>query len=250
MKKLILMLALLGVFATPAFAEESPVPLDNAPNRIDDLASLQHGAKLFVNYCLNCHSASSMRYSRLRDLGLSDQQIKDNLLFTTDKIGDTMTVAMHSKDAKAWFGVAPPDLSVEARARGTDWLYTYLRGFYRDDTRPTGWNNIVFPNVGMPNVLWQLQGERALKPAPAAQGGEGGEENDAHALPAFTQLTQGTMTPVEFDNSVADLVSYLDWMSEPAQRTRRQVGVWVLLFLGLFTVFAWRLNAAYWKDVK
>lgn len=248
MKKLFAILALIGLFATPVLAQEAPVPLDPAPNRIDDLAALQHGAKIFVNYCLSCHSAAAMRYSRLTELGLTDKEIKDNLLFATDKIGATMKVAMRPEDAKKWFGAAPPDLSVEARARGTDWLYTYLRGFYRDDSRPTGWNNIVFPNVGMPNVLWQLQGERVLKQVASA--GAGGEEGHAPAFAGFTQVTQGTLTPVQFDSTVADLVSYLDWMSEPAQRTRRQLGVWVLLFLGLFTVLAWRLNAAYWKDVK
>ncbi|AKC68548.1 cytochrome c1 [Pandoraea oxalativorans] len=239
MRKLLLILALLSGFTAPALAEEGGA-LDTAPNRIDDLASLQRGAKLFVNYCLNCHSAASMRYSRLKDLGLSEVEIKNNLLFTTDKIGETMTVAMRTADAKEWFGSAPPDLSVEARARGTDWLYTYLRTFYRDDSRPTGWNNVAFPNVGMPNPFWQLQGQRGIK---HAQGAE-------HGPAQFVQITQGTMKPVEFDSAMADLVSYLDWMSEPAQRTRRQLGVWVLLFLGLFTVLAWRLNSAYWKDVK
>lgn len=241
MKKIFVLLALLGGFALPVLAEEGPA-LDPAPSRIDDLAALQRGAKMFVNYCLNCHAAASMRYSRLKDLGLSEAEIKNNLLFATDKIGDTMTVAMRASDAKDWFGVAPPDLSVEARARGTDWLYTYLRTFYRDDTRPTGWNNVAFPNVGMPNPFWQLQGQRGLK---HVEGKEG-----EHGPVQFEQLTPGTLKPVEFDSAVADLVSYLDWMSEPAQRTRRQLGVWVLLFLGLFTVLAWRLNAAYWKDVK
>ncbi|WP_353192649.1 cytochrome c1 [Pandoraea pnomenusa] len=239
MRKLLLILALLSGFAAPAMAEEGAA-LDTAPNRIDDLASLQRGAKLFVNYCLNCHSAASMRFSRLKDLGLSDVEIKNNLLFTTDRIGDTMTVAMRAADAKSWFGAAPPDLSVEARARGTDWLYTYLRTFYRDDTRPTGWNNVAYPNVAMPNPFWQLQGQRGVKHVEGAE----------HGPVQFVQITQGTMKPVEFDSAMADLVSYLDWMSEPAQRTRRQLGVWVLLFLGLFTVLAWRLNAAYWKDVK
>lgn len=239
MRKLLLILALLSGFAAPAMAEEGAA-LDTAPNRIDDLASLQRGAKLFVNYCLNCHSAASMRFSRLKDLGLSEAEIKNNLLFTTDRIGDTMTVAMRAADAKSWFGAAPPDLSVEARARGTDWLYTYLRTFYRDDTRPTGWNNVAYPNVAMPNPFWQLQGQRGVKHVEGAE----------HGPVQFVQITQGTMKPVEFDSAMADLVSYLDWMSEPAQRTRRQLGVWVLLFLGLFTVLAWRLNAAYWKDVK
>ncbi len=145
-----------------AHAQES-IPLDRAPDNMHNIASLQHGAQLFVNYCLNCHSANLVRYSSLEQIGISQKEIEQNLLFTTDKVGNTMSVAMRPDDAKAWFGVTPPDLSVEARARGSDWLYTYLRSFYRDDTRPTGWNNMVFNNVGMPHVLWQLQGVRTAK---------------------------------------------------------------------------------------
>lgn len=152
----------LALLAAPAYADDN-FPLDRAPDNADNFASLQHGAKLFVNYCLNCHSANLMRYSALTSLGISPQEIQTNLLFTTDKIGNTMSVAMKPDDAKAWFGTAPPDLSVEARARGRDWIYTYLRSFYRDDTRPTGWNNLVYENVSMPNVLWELQGQRTAK---------------------------------------------------------------------------------------
>jgi ubiquinol-cytochrome c reductase cytochrome c1 subunit len=236
----------LALFAAPALADDS-FPLDRAPDNADNLASLQRGARMFVNYCLNCHSASLMRYSELTELGLSPQEIQANLLFTTDKIGNTMTVAMQPSDAKAWFGVAPPDLSVEARARGTDWLYTYLRSFYRDDTRPTGWNNLVFQNVSMPNVLWQLQGERTAKFEDEVDE-ETGEK--VHKFVGYQQVTPGKLSRVDYDSSVADLVSYLAWMAEPTKQTRHRVGVWVLLFLGILSFCAWRLNAAYWKDIK
>jgi ubiquinol-cytochrome c reductase cytochrome c1 subunit len=251
MKKLLSTLALLGatvlaLSAAPARAE-GEFPLDRAPDNAENVASLQHGAQLFVNYCLNCHSANLMRYSRLQDIGISQKEIEKNLLFTTDKVGNTMTVAMRPDDAKAWFGATPPDLSVEARAKNRDWLYTYLRSFYRDDTRPTGWNNMVYENVSMPHVLWQLQGQRTAKFEDEI------DENTKEKIKKFvgyTQVTQGTMSPVDYDSAVADLVSYLSWMSEPTQKTRRQLGVWVLLFLGILSFFAWRLNAAYWKDIK
>jgi ubiquinol-cytochrome c reductase cytochrome c1 subunit len=236
----------LAVATAPAHADEG-VPLDRAPNRGHDIASLQHGAQLFVNYCLNCHSANLMRYSALQQIGISQKEIEQNLLFTTDKVGNTMSVAMRPTDAKTWFGVTPPDLSVEARARGSDWLYTYLRSFYRDDTRPTGWNNMVFNNVGMPNVLWQLQGIRTAKFEDVTDP-ETGEKT--HEFTGFHVVKSGTMSPVDYDAAVADLVAYMTWMSEPTQQSRRQLGVLVLIFLGVLTFFAWRLNAAYWKDVQ
>ena len=225
---------------------------DKAPDRTNDFAALQNGAKLFVNYCLNCHSAAFMRYNRLTDIGLTEKQIKDNLLFTTDKVGETMKASIDPKEAKAWFGGTPPDLTVIARSRsaagqgsGADYLYTYLRTYYRDDTKATGWNNLAFPNVGMPHVLWELQGERAPVFQKAMSHGQ-----ETQVFSGWKQVSAGTMSPREFDSAMADLVSYLQWMAEPAQNTRVRVGVWVLLFLGLLIVVAWRLNAAYWKDVK
>ena len=251
LKKLIAVLALIPALV---LANEASFPLDHAPDRTKDLAALQNGAKLFVNYCLNCHSASAMRYNRLRDIGLTEEQIKNNLLFTSDKVGDLMKVSMPAKDAKDWFGAVPPDLSVIARAKassagsGGDWLYTYLRTFYKDDTRPTGWNNLVFPNVGMPHVLWELQGVRAAKFEEKKDPHEEGKT--IHEFVGFDQVKPGKMSAIEYDNAVADLVAYLEWMGEPAQNTRKRIGVWVLLFLGVFLVLSWRLSVSYWKDVK
>jgi ubiquinol-cytochrome c reductase cytochrome c1 subunit len=188
-----------------------------------------------------------MRYNRLRDIGLTDQQIKDNLIFTDAKVGDLMTISMTPKEGKAFFGKTPPDLSVEARARGTDWLYTYFRTFYKDDTTQTGWNNLVYPNVGMPHVLWELQGERAAKFE---------ERKDPHdatrmekVFVGFEQLTPGTMKPQEYDDNMADLVAFMSWMAEPVQLERKRLGVIVLIFLAIFTLLASRLNKAYWKDI-
>ena len=255
LKKLIAILALAPLLAAlPAHASEGGHPLDRAPDRSRDLSSLQNGARLFVNYCLNCHAAGSMRYNRLRDIGLTEDQIKNNLMFTTDKVGDLMKVSMMPKDGKEWFGVAPPDLSVIARAKaseagsGPDYLYTYLRTYYQDPSRPTGWNNLVYANVAMPHVLWQLQGVRNAKFAEEKDPHEEGKT--VHKFVGFEQVKPGSMTATEYDTAVADLVSFLSWMSEPAQDKRRQLGVWVLLFLGVFLVVAWRLNASYWKDVK
>jgi len=241
MKNLILLLSLL----MPALALASEgAHLDRAPINMANTASLQRGVKVFVNYCLNCHSAASMRYNRLHDIGLSDAQIKANLLFAGEKVGETMTIAMNKKDGKAWLGAAPPDLSVIARARGADWLYTYLRSFYRDDTRPTGWNNVVFPNVGMPHALWQLQGEQRLKVA--EQTGEHGAMTVEHTL---ILDKPGTLSPAEYDALVADLVNYLVFMGEPAKMQRMQLGIIVLLFLSLFFVVTLYLKKEFWKDV-
>jgi len=227
-------------------------PLDHFPTeKLTNQAALQNGAKLFVNYCLNCHSAAFMRFNRLRDIGLTEQQIKDNLLFTTEKVGETMKAAIDPRQAKEWFGANPPDLTVIARSRagsggsGADYLYTYMRTFYPDAEKPTGWNNLVFPNVGMPHVLWELQGTR--KPVYDIKEEHG---HEVQVFKGWEQATPGSMTPLQYDQAVGDLVSYLQWMGEPAQNDRVRVGVWVLLFLSLFTVITWRLNAAFWKDVK
>lgn len=251
MKKLILtLIAALGVVAG-AQAAEGGIAWDKAPVRTNDLASLQNGAKLFVNYCLNCHSAAFMRYNRLTDIGLTEQQIKDNLLFSTEKVGETMKANIDPKQAKEWFGANPPDLTLAARAlaghggTGADYLYTYLRTFYRDESKATGWNNLAFPSVGMPNVLWELQGERRPVYTKVEQHG-----HETDVISGWEQVKPGTLTPLQFDQAVGDLVNYMQWMAEPAQNTRVRVGVWVLLFLVMSLVFVWRLNAAYWKDVK
>lgn len=234
-----------------AMAAGATFPLDKAPNRINDMAALQNGAKLFVNYCLNCHSAAFVRYNRLRDIGLDDKQIKENLNFTSEKVGDLMKAAINPQQAKEWFGANPPDLSLVARSRashagtGPDYLYTYMRTFYRDETRPTGWNNLVFPNVGMPHALWELQGER--KPVYETVDSHG---HETKVFKGWEQLKPGKMTPEEFDNAMGDLVAFMQWMAEPVQTSRVRIGYGVIAFLALFALVAWRLNAAYWKDVK
>lgn len=246
-KTLLVLLSALG-FALGAHASSGGIAWDKAPNKINDMAALQNGAKLFVNYCLNCHSAAFMRFNRLKDIGLTEQQIKDNLLFTTEKVGETMKSAIDPKQAKEWFGANPPDLTVIARSRagangtGADYLYTYMRTFYPDDTKATGWNNLVFPNVGMPHVLWELQGAR--KPII-----EGSLDHGGHVT-GWEQVTPGTMTPQQYDEAIADLVNYLQWMAEPAQTKRVNLGMWVMAFLALLIFVTWRLNQAYWKDVK
>jgi ubiquinol-cytochrome c reductase cytochrome c1 subunit len=251
MKKLLLTFALALGLVGAAHSAGGGIAWDKAPNKINDLTSLQNGAKVFVNYCLNCHSAAFMRYNRLQDIGLTDQQIKDNLLFTTEKVGETMKAAIDPRQAKEWFGANPPDLTVIARSRagpggtGADYLYTYLRTYYADDTKATGWNNLAFPNVGMPHVLWELQGKRV--PVYETVQNHGHEEQ---VFKGWQQVTPGTMSPAQYDQTIADLVNYLQWMGEPSQNTRVRVGVWVLLFLSVLTLFTWRLNAAFWKDVK
>ena len=254
MKFLKNIIAALVLLPALSLASESEFPLDQAPDRSNNMAALQNGAKLFVNYCLNCHSASAMRYSRLRDLGLTDDQIKNNLLLASDKVGDLMKINLSAKDATEWFGVAPPDLSVIARAKsssagsGADWLYTYLRSYYKDDTRPTGWNNMVYPSVAMPHVLWELQGVRHAKFVEVADAHDPGKKNLMFSK--FETVVPGQLTEIEYDNNVADLVAYLSWMAEPEQNTRKRLGVWVLLWLSILSFLAWRLNASYWKEVK
>ena len=221
-----------------AFASES-VHLDRAPDVGNDQAALQNGAKLFVNYCLNCHGASFVRYKRLTELGLTEQQVIDNLMFTANKIGEPMRVAARPSEQKQWFGVAPPDLSLVARARASadgsaaDWLYTYLRSFYRDEERPTGWNNTIFPNVAMPNVLWDLQGQQVLN-------------SQTHQLEL---PVPGELSPAEFNKQIADLVGFLVWAAEPGADFRKQLGLGVLAFLFVFLGVAYALKKEFWKDV-
>jgi len=228
------------------WAEEGGVALDRAPIDLNDRISLQRGAAAFVNHCLNCHSASVMRYARLEDLGLTEEQIRDNLIFTDAKVGDTMTTAMDPKVAKAAFGVVPPDLSLAARSRSPDWLYTYLRGFYRDPNSKTGWNNTVFPNVAMPHVLWEYQGSQAL------QVDEKMDENtgDMKVTSKLVVERPGKMSRLEYDRFTADLVNYLAYMGEPGEASRRHWGILVLFFLAGFFVLTLLLKHEYWKDVR
>ena len=238
----ILFLALL--FAPLAvFASAEELDLDDADIDSQDAISIQRGARTFVNYCLNCHSANSMRYIQLTQLGLTEPQIKDFLLFTADKVGEPMSISANRKDQKQWFGVEPPDLSVIARSRGTDWLYTYLRTFYRDETRPTGWNNLAFPNVGMPHALWQLQGIQAMKTE--------SEEHEGHKVEQKKLILEkpGSLSVLEFDKLTRDLVNFLSYMAEPEKTKRSQIGVVVLFFLSLLLLPAWLLKKEYWKDV-
>lgn len=257
-KKLLLWLlaALAFGFSSLVQAASGGIAWDKFPSeKMNDTAALQHGAKLFVNYCLNCHSAAYMRYNRLADIGLTPQQIQASMLFTGDKIGEQMKAAIDPKQAKEWFGGTPPDLTVIARSRsaagqgsGADYLYTFLRTFYRDDSKATGWNNLAFPNVGMPHVLWELQGMRSALYA---------DEKDPHdatrtvpVFKGFEQSAPGKLSALDYDNTVADLVAFLQWMGEPQQGLRVRLGVWVMMFMALVTLIAWRLNAAYWKDIK
>jgi ubiquinol-cytochrome c reductase cytochrome c1 subunit len=252
MKKLIsIVLLAFGLVAGAQAAGGDDIHWDKAPDRVNDLPSLQNGAKLFVNYCLNCHSAAFMRFNRLKDIGISEAQIKDNLLNGTDKVGDQMKSAIDPKEAKEWFGANPPDLTLIARSRsghggtGADYLYTYLRTYYKDPEKPTGWNNLAFPNVGMPHVLWELQGERQPQWETKTEHG-----HEVKMFKGWKQVSPGTMTPLQYDQAIGDLVGYLQWMGEPAQNHRVRVGAWVMLFLVLLFVVVWRLNAAFWKDVK
>ena len=230
MKKLLLILVFAPLLAV---ANEAEIGV-TAPIDATDYASLQRGARTFINNCLNCHSANYMRYNRLKDIGLTEAQIKDNLLFAGEKVGDTMKVAINPKDAKKWFGVAPPDLSVEVRARGADWVYAYLRGFYRDSTTTTGWNNTVYDKVAMPHVLYELQGEQILN-------------HETHQLEL---VKPGKLSPEEYNNFVGDLTNFMAYMAEPAKQQRKHLGIWALLFLGVLLVLAKKLKKEYWKDIK
>ncbi len=258
-----LLLAAAGAAGTAAAAGGADLRLEPAPINRLDTDSLQRGARTFVNYCLSCHSARFMRYNRLTDLGIDIPMIEDNLMFATDKVGETMQVAMTAKDAKAWLGVPPPDLTVVARVRGADWLYNYFLAYFQDSASATGWNNLVFPNVGMPHVLWSQGGvnrlvateyashEQAQGAAIAAKSlvqlvpGKGGK----YVVETLVQDSPGALTPVQYKAMVADLVNYLDYMGEPAKNKRISLGFIVLLYLGVLFVFVYWMKREYWKDV-
>ncbi len=242
MKKAILFV--LCLMPLTVFAAGAAVKLDTAPIKTTDKLSLQRGVSTFVNYCLTCHSSDYMRYNRLRDLGLSEKQIDDNLIFTGQRTGEIMTTAMVKKEAKLWFGVPPPDLSVIARSRGADWLYTYLRQFYRDDSTATGWNNLAFDRAAMPHVLYQLQGEQSLN-VQTVDDGHGGK----HEVKTLKLTKPGTLSRTEYDTYVADLVNYLVYLGEPAAAYRVQLGIIVMLFLFGMLGLTYALKHEYWRDV-
>lgn len=204
-----------------------------------DVAAAQRGAKLFVNYCLSCHSARYMRYNRLaEDLDLGEELVMQNLVFADAKIGDTMDIAMRPADAKEWFGKAPPDLSLVARSRGVDWLYSYMKGFYRDETG--GWNNLLLPNAAMPHVFWQMQGIQ--EPVYHMVNGE-------DVIEKLELVEPGELSPEEYESTVRDLVTFLDYLSEPSKLKRKRVGIWVMVFLAFFAFLTYLLKAEYWRDV-
>ncbi|MBX9918166.1 MAG: cytochrome c1 [Nitrosomonas sp.] len=239
MKKITIALLILCMAPFGVLAGESGMPLDRAPIDTTDNASLQRGAESFVNYCLTCHGASYMRYNRHRDIGYTNEEILSKLVFTGQKVGDLMQSAMRKKEGEEWFGVVPPDLSVIARARGADWLYSYLRAFYRDDATHTGWNNLVFDRVAMPHVLYQLQGEQRL----VVKTSDKGEQK------SLTLEKAGQLSATEYDKFVGDLVNYLVYLGEPHANARKQLGIEVMIFLLGMLVLSYALKKEYWKDI-
>lgn len=240
----IMTLALGVLLSLPAVAAEGGAELQHAGVRLEDQGSLQRGAALYMNYCSGCHSLQYLRYSRMADdLGLTEQQVMDNLNFTGAKFGETIQSSMPAEHAEAWFGKAPPDLSLITRVRGADWVYSYLKSFYIDESRPVGWNNTVFPNASMPNPLWKLQG---VQHAVYGKADPGTGDRPVLGLKA---AQPGTMDDAGFDQAVRDITAFLVYAGEPAALKRQSIGVWVVLFLALLTFLAWLLKKEYWKDV-
>ncbi|MBL0164206.1 MAG: cytochrome c1 [Xanthomonadales bacterium] len=235
------LLGLALTFAPAAMASSEGLPASNA--NLSDLGSLQNGAKIYFNYCSGCHSLSLMRYSRIaEDLRLSQEQVMQNLNFTPANFGDRIPPSINAADGKAWFGVAPPDLSLMARAKGVDYVYNYLKSFYLDSSRPIGWNNTAFPNAAMPNALWELQGVQTARFKPV-EGGNPGE------FEGFDLHQAGKLNPEEFDGVARDVANFLQYAAEPAAMQRKSIGIWVIVFLAVFTLIAYFLKQEYWKDV-
>jgi ubiquinol-cytochrome c reductase cytochrome c1 subunit len=232
MKKIIIFILLL-IQSSFIFASED-VYLEKAPIDLSDQPSLQKGARTFINYCLNCHSAKYMRYNKLLDIGLSKKDIKENLLFTGKKIGDPMEISMPVKESKKWFGATPPDLSVIARSRGSDWIYSYMKGFYRDSSREIGWNNLVYTNSAMPHILWELEGEKELDKKTGK----------------LSLVKTGKLNQKEYDAVITDLTNFITYMSEPDQLKRKKMGFYVVGFLLLLLVLTIKLKKEFWKDIK
>jgi ubiquinol-cytochrome c reductase cytochrome c1 subunit len=240
-------LAAVALLALPlsAFAEEGS-SFPPAGNDIRNRASLQRGARNFMNYCSGCHSAKYVRYNRVgKDLGIPDAELKSNLMFTSEKTFETVKIAMLPDDAKKWFGTVPPDLSLIARARGSDYLSAFLHGFYADASRPTGVNNTVLPGTAMPHVLADLQGVQTAHFV--THPGEGGTA--VTELEKFELAQPGALSPEKYDDFVRDTVNFLQYIGEPIEAERRDLGVWVILFLLVFTAFSYLLYKEYWRDV-
>jgi ubiquinol-cytochrome c reductase cytochrome c1 subunit len=218
--------------------------VEHSGANINDTASLQRGAKWYVNYCLGCHSLSYMRYNRMaEDLNLTEEMVMENLVFSNAKFAETMDIAMQPEQAKAWFGKTPPDLSLIGRSRGADWLYSYLRGFYRDENG--AWNNTMLANASMPHVLWKMQGIQT--PVYRQETDDSGFTHEV--IDHFELTTPGTQSPAEFEETARDIAAFLDYAGEPAKLKRKGIGIWVILFLVLFTFVAYLLKAEYWRDV-
>jgi ubiquinol-cytochrome c reductase cytochrome c1 subunit len=271
MKKLLALFAL-ALMPIGAMAAGGPsVPLESANVDLNNHAAIQRGAKYVANYCMGCHSTQYVRYKQMTKVGLTEDDIRDNLMFGGGKVGDLMTIAMPNESAAEWFGAAAPDLTLTARikAGGSDWIYSYLKGFYTDPTRPLGVNNIVFPNVGMPHVLWDLQGiqdpvyryevhhdGKALKSFDTEAAAEayvqekdGGEYRVERVVDALELVEPGLLTPAEYDQVARDIATYLTYISEPVKMERQRIGVWVMLFLVVFTILAYLMKKEWWKDV-
>jgi ubiquinol-cytochrome c reductase cytochrome c1 subunit len=241
-------LALIGLFlsAGVARAAGAGAPLMSAGNDIHNVASLQRGARNFMNYCAGCHSAQFVRYNRIAaDLQIPESELKANLMFTGGRPFDTIRTAMNAEDARRWFGNAPPDLSLIARSRGPDYLYTFLKTFYADPTKATGVNNLVLPGTAMPHVLAPLQGLQVAEFEKVEHRGVTTEE-----FRQFQLIQKGALSPAEYEGFVRDTVNFLEYIGEPVQAKRQRLGVWVLLFVLLFTVLAYLLKKEYWKDVR
>jgi len=242
-----LFIGLYLVVPSAVIAAASNLPMEPANNDVSNIQSLQRGARNYVNYCLGCHSAKYVRYNRLgADLGITEDQLINNLMFVTEKPHETMRISMPPADAQRWFGQTPPDLSLIARSRGTDFLYNFLRSFYIDESRPTGVNNLIMESVAMPHVLWELQGmQRALFEEEAHNGG-----TVETVFKNFEVVTEGKLSVEEYDQFVRDLVNFLEYIGEPIQLKRRQLGIWVLIYLLVFGIFAYALKNEIWKDIK
>ena len=251
MSRLFVTLAALSLLVPGArvFAAAGGAELEPAGNDVGNVASLQRGARNFMNYCAGCHSAKYVRYNSIaKDLALTEDQVVENLMFNAEKTYETIEASMPLDAAARWFGQPPPDLSLMARARGTDYIFNFLKGFYLDSESPTGVDNLILGGTSMPHVLWELQGyQRAVFEEPDPQAAEAGAEP---VFSHFESVSSGALSPEDYDAFVRDTVNFLEYISEPVRGTRRVMGVWVLMFLTVFLIIANMLKNQIWKDVS